>query len=132
MSSSKTAVATLSGFSRWAVWLLRRALPSSRSNVPRRVSRFPERQHMKKHLAILGSVGELRHPHAPWHGAIQWFAMASVALNGRIDAVWNDTRNYMDAPDANLCELYYSVSTDAGATWSKNIPVSPVFDSHVD
>ncbi len=65
------------------------------------------------------------------NGAWHWFAMMSVAPNGRIDAVWNDTRNYTDAPEANLCELYYAKSTDAGDTWSPNIPVSPVFDSHV-
>ena len=36
------------------------------------------------------------------NGAWQWFGMMSVAPNGRIDAVWNDTRNYLDAPDGNL------------------------------
>jgi hypothetical protein len=67
----------------------------------------------------------------PDNGAWHWFAMMSMAPNGRIDAVWNDTRNYTDAPDANLSELYFSYSTDAGDTWSPNVPVSPVFDSHV-
>jgi hypothetical protein len=67
----------------------------------------------------------------PTGNAWYWFAMMSVAPNGRIDAVWNDTRNYLDAPDANLCELYYAYSSDAGVTWSQNVPVSPVFDSHV-
>ncbi len=62
------------------------------------------------------------------NGAWQWFAMMSVAPNGRIDAVWNDTRN---SGQANLSELFYSYSTDAGETWSKNIPVSPMFDSWV-
>ena len=57
--------------------------------------------------------------------------MMSVAPNGRIDAVWNDTRNYLDAPDENISELFYSYSTDAGVTWSTNIPVSPMFDSHI-
>ncbi|MGB2984971.1 MAG: sialidase family protein [Phycisphaerae bacterium] len=65
------------------------------------------------------------------NGAWQWFGMMSVAPNGRIDAVWNDTRNYLDAPHDSLCELYYSYSTDAGVTWSENIPVSPVFDSRI-
>ena len=41
------------------------------------------------------------------NGAWQWSAMVSVAPNGRIDAVWNDTRNYLDAEDANLSELSY-------------------------
>ncbi len=58
----------------------------------------------------------------------QWFGMMSVAPNGRIDAVWNDTRN---SGQANLSELFYSYSTDAGETWSKNVPVSPMFDSWV-
>jgi hypothetical protein len=67
----------------------------------------------------------------PGNGAWHWFGMMSVAANGRIDAAWNDTRNYVDAPKANLCELFFSYSTDAGETWCANVPVSPVFDSHV-
>ncbi len=62
------------------------------------------------------------------NGAFQWFGTMSVAPNGRIDVVWNDTRN---SGVANLSELFYAFSTDAGLTWSQNIPVSPVFDSHV-
>jgi len=60
--------------------------------------------------------------------AWQWFGMMDVAPNGRIDAVWNDTRN---TSEANLSELYYASSTDGGRTWSTNVPVSPVFDSYV-
>jgi hypothetical protein len=33
--------------------------------------------------------------------------------------------------DANLSELYYAYSANGGITWSMNIPVSPVFDSHI-
>jgi len=62
------------------------------------------------------------------NGAHQWFGMMSVAPNGRIDVAWNDTRN---SGQATLSELFYSYSTDAGDSWSKNIPVSPMFDSHV-
>ncbi|UCC29230.1 MAG: hypothetical protein JSU86_13625 [Phycisphaerales bacterium] len=62
------------------------------------------------------------------NNAWQWFATMSVAPDGRIDAVWNDTRN---TGAANLSEVFYSFSTDAGVTWSGNIPISPVFDSHV-
>ena len=58
----------------------------------------------------------------------QWFQTMSVAPNGRIDVVWNDTRN---TGAVNLSELFYTFSTDAGATWAKNLPVSPVFDSHL-
>ncbi len=58
----------------------------------------------------------------------RWFGTMSVAPNGRIDVVWNDTRG---RGEDNLSELYYSFSEDAGTTWSLNIPVSPVFNSHV-
>ena len=60
--------------------------------------------------------------------AWQWFGTIAVAPNGRIDAVWNDTRN---SGADNISELFYAYSTDAGQTWSKNIPVSPAFDSHL-
>jgi hypothetical protein len=62
------------------------------------------------------------------NGAWQWFAAVAVAPNGRIDVVWNDTRN---SGQSNLSEVYYSFSMDAGQTWSANIAVSPVFDSWV-
>jgi len=61
--------------------------------------------------------------------AFQWFGTMSVAPNGRIDVVWNDTRNGGGA--VNLSELFYSFSLDAGETWSTNTPISPVFDSHL-
>ncbi len=60
--------------------------------------------------------------------AWQWFGTISVAPNGRIDAIWNDTRN---TNQADLSELYYAYSRDAGETWSINVPASPVFNSHV-
>ncbi len=62
------------------------------------------------------------------NGAWQWFGTMSVAPNGRIDAVWNDTRN---TGAANLSQVYFAFSEDAGVTWSTNVPVTPVFDSHV-
>ena len=58
----------------------------------------------------------------------QWFGTMSVAPNGRIDVVWNDTRN---TGQSNLCELHYSHSFDAGQTWAANVAVSPVWDSWV-
>ncbi|MFG0251643.1 MAG: hypothetical protein ACF8NJ_02075 [Phycisphaerales bacterium JB038] len=64
----------------------------------------------------------------PHPDAWQWFAAMSVAPNGRIDVVWYDTRNSLQT---NICELYYAYSTDAGASWSTNIAVSPPFDSWV-
>ena len=42
-----------------------------------------------------------------WH----WFGTFSVAPNGRLDAVWYDTRN---DPGNFLSQLFYSYSTDAG------------------
>jgi len=65
---------------------------------------------------------------APNSGAWQWFGTMSVAPNGRIDVVWNDTRN---TGQVNLCQLYYSFSTDGGTTWSPNQALTPVWDSYV-
>ena len=56
-----------------------------------------------------------------WH----WFGTFSVAPNGRLDAVWYDTRN---AADNLQSQLFYSYSTDAGVTWSSNVPVSASFN----
>ena len=56
----------------------------------------------------------------------QWFGAHSVAPNGRIDVIWNDTRNSVQP---TVSELFYAYSYDAGATWRGNIPVSPAFNS---
>src|SRR5882762_1113328 len=58
---------------------------------------------------------------AKWH----WFGTLSVAPNGRIDAVWLDTRNA--ANDTNS-QLFYSYSFDGGNTWSLNLAVSNSFN----
>jgi hypothetical protein len=58
----------------------------------------------------------------------QWFGTMSVAPDGRIDVIWNDTRG---SAQYNISELFYAYSSDAGQTWSSNIQVSPSFDSHV-
>ncbi|MBL7826632.1 MAG: hypothetical protein JNJ57_08385, partial [Saprospiraceae bacterium] len=55
----------------------------------------------------------------------QWFGTMSVAPNGRIDAVWLDTR---DNPGTVLSSLYYAYSTDGGQTWSENERLSDEFD----
>src|SRR5262249_49720672 len=62
---------------------------------------------------------------APNSGAYQWFGTMSVAPNGRIDVVWNDTR---DDPNNILTRLYYSFSNDEGVTWSPNIALTPAWD----
>jgi FG-GAP-like repeat len=59
--------------------------------------------------------------HAKWH----WFGTLSVAPNGRIDAVWLDTRNAANNTDS---QLYYSYSVDGGNTWSRNVAISNPFN----
>ena len=56
-----------------------------------------------------------------WH----WFGTFSVAPNGRLDAVWHDTRNAANNTDS---QLFYSWSTDAGNTWAPNVQVSDTFN----
>jgi hypothetical protein len=56
-----------------------------------------------------------------WH----WFGTFAVAPNGRLDAVWYDTRNAANNTDT---QLFYSYSTDAGVTWSANVAVSNAFN----
>ncbi|MEY2563988.1 MAG: hypothetical protein QOH88_2181 [Verrucomicrobiota bacterium] len=56
-----------------------------------------------------------------WH----WLGTFSVAPNGRIDAVWLDTRNAANNTDS---QLFYSYSNDAGTSWSTNVAVSDPFN----
>jgi len=56
-----------------------------------------------------------------WH----WFGTFAVAPNGRLDAVWYDSRNASNNTDS---QLFYSYSTDAGVTWSANVAVSNPFN----
>jgi hypothetical protein len=62
-------------------------------------------------------------------GAWQWFGTMSIAPNGRLDAVWYDTRD----ATAGMFEsvLYFTSSEDAGVTWSPPEAMSPDFDPHV-
>jgi hypothetical protein len=55
----------------------------------------------------------------------QWFGTMSVAPNGRIDVIWNDTRNAGGGVDS---ELAYSFSTDGGVTWEPTELLSPPWD----
>ena len=57
-----------------------------------------------------------------WH----WFGTFSVAPNGRLDAVWHDSRN--SVANNTDSQLFYSWSTDAGVTWSSNVAVSNSFN----
>jgi hypothetical protein len=56
-----------------------------------------------------------------WH----WFGTFSVAPNGRLDAVWYDTRNAANNTDS---QLFYSWSTDGGVTWAPNVAVTNAFN----
>jgi hypothetical protein len=60
--------------------------------------------------------------------AWQWFGTMSVAPNGRIDVVWNDTRN---TGQQNRSELFYTSSTDGGVTWTPDTQISGAWDSWV-
>ena len=62
--------------------------------------------------------------HAKWH----WFGTLSVAPNGRIDAVWLDTRN---AGNNINSQLFYSYSLDGGSTWSPNVAISDSFNPYL-
>ncbi len=64
----------------------------------------------------------------PEGSAWQWFGSLSVAPDGRLDVVWNDTRG--DASGV-ISELYYAYSTDQGSSWSSGLPVSPSFNSTI-
>jgi hypothetical protein len=56
-----------------------------------------------------------------WH----WFGTFSVAPNGRLDAVWYDSRNAANNTDS---QLFYSWSIDEGLTWAPNVAVSNSFN----
>jgi hypothetical protein len=58
----------------------------------------------------------------------QWFSTMAVAPNGRIDVVWNDTR---ESNQVNISRTYYASSIDGGQTWQGNIPLGPAWDSFV-
>jgi hypothetical protein len=49
-----------------------------------------------------------------------FYPQLSVAPNGRIDAVWQDTRGQSD----DRVQVRYSYSTNGGATWSHNVQVT--------
>jgi hypothetical protein len=58
--------------------------------------------------------------------AWQWFGTMSVAPNGRIDVVWNDTRH---AGLENVSGYSTRSRTDGGLSWSANEQLSPSWDS---
>jgi hypothetical protein len=67
--------------------------------------------------------------------ADQYYAGISVAPNGRIDVAWYDFRNdpfFFPGQEGNMgtavgqryWDVYYSYSTDSGATWATNLRVT--------
>ena len=60
--------------------------------------------------------------------AWQWMATMSVAPNGRIDVIWNDTRN---TGLVNESELFTISSSNGGSTWTPNKQISTSWDSHL-
>ncbi len=62
-------------------------------------------------------------------GNWQWLGTMSVAPNGRIDVIWNDTRN-RDGSVGNIAtsSLYYTYSYDAGMTFAQEQGISPYFN----
>ncbi len=61
--------------------------------------------------------------------AWQWFGTMSVAPNGRIDVIWNDTRT--SGSNFRLSRLRYSSSSDGGVTWAPSQELSASWDAHV-
>jgi hypothetical protein len=55
----------------------------------------------------------------------QWFGAMSVAPNGRIDAIWNDTGVNSNN---HFSVLKYAYSSDNGLSWLGNTALTPAFD----
>jgi hypothetical protein len=60
--------------------------------------------------------------------AYQWFGTLGVSPNGRLDVVYNDTRN---TGTPSRSELRYTSSVDGGVTWAPSMPVTGQFDSTI-
>jgi hypothetical protein len=69
-----------------------------------------------------------RRIHDDDENAWQWFGTLAVSPNGRLDAVWNDTRG---TGSSHRSRLHYTSSHDGGSTWSVGAALSPEWDSHV-
>ena len=62
----------------------------------------------------------------------QWFGSMSVAPNGRIDAIWYDTRKDDGSQgDFFSSRMYYTYSYDAGVTFSKEQYITPRFPNRI-
>lgn len=61
-------------------------------------------------------------------GGWQWFGTLAVAPNGRVDVVWNDTR---ESQSPTVSRVFYAFSTDGGQTFQGNTPLTPSWNSTV-
>jgi hypothetical protein len=61
----------------------------------------------------------------PAGNSYQWFGTMSVAPNGRIDAIWNDTSVN---PNNNFSVLRYAYSLDEGVTWLGHTALTPAIN----
>ncbi|HVT12162.1 MAG TPA: sialidase family protein [Fimbriimonadaceae bacterium] len=61
-------------------------------------------------------------------GNYHWFGTLAVGPTGRLDVVWNDTR---DDPSHNTSALYYAYSLDGGQHFSTNIRVSQSWNQSI-
>jgi hypothetical protein len=58
-----------------------------------------------------------------WH----WFGTMSVAPNGRIDVIWNDSRYDTNPNKPTTATTFYTYSIDAGRTWAAGVPITPAW-----
>jgi hypothetical protein len=61
----------------------------------------------------------------PGQNSYQWFGTMSVAPNGRIDAIWNDTG--IDSSN-RFSVLTYAYSHDDGNTWLGHVALTPPYN----
>jgi hypothetical protein len=64
----------------------------------------------------------------PGPNSYQWFGTISIAPNGRLDVVWNDTSV---SQTVNLCRTVYRSSSDGGTTWSPLEALTPQWNSFI-
>ena len=64
----------------------------------------------------------------PYNDAFQWFGTMAVAPNGRVDVIWNDTR---DDPGGYDSRVRYAASYDGGQTFTPSVAVSPEFNPRI-
>ncbi len=62
----------------------------------------------------------------------QWFGTMAVAPDGRIDILWNDTRNALaQHPAVIRSQLFFASSYDNGRSFTRNRAASPLFNQYL-